>query len=141
MTKNSLSTRKLAQPNPPTTLVSSTQFRCFFSKKSSDPHPPYPVEPVFCIKNSSNKLNINDLHFQHVYQSVTANRPFCPLFGPKKRSFRLKYSLFSLLFATASIDFANTQTLFQSLEGAPSLPREGSCGKGGIADADLIRIL
>jgi hypothetical protein len=48
------------------------------------------VEPVFCINNSSNKLNINDLHFQHVYQSVTANRSFYPCFGLKKRSFRPK---------------------------------------------------
>ncbi|MGD0831355.1 MAG: hypothetical protein ABR907_10455 [Terracidiphilus sp.] len=141
MAKNSFSSPCLIHPIRPTIPISSTQFRCFFSKKSATPHPPYPVEPVFCTKISSNKLNINGLHFNHVYQSVTANRPFCPLFGPKKRSFRLKYSLFSLLFATASIDFANTQTLFQSLEGAPSLPREGSCGKGGIADADLIRIL
>jgi hypothetical protein len=53
------------------------------------------VAPVFCLNNSYNKLNISYLHFKHIYQSVTANRPFCPLFGPKKRSFHSKYSPFS----------------------------------------------
>jgi hypothetical protein len=93
MPENSFSTRKLAHPNPPSVPISSVKFRCLFSKKTGTPHPPYPVEPIFCVNNSSNKLNINDLNFLGIYQSVTANRPFCPLFSPKKRYFRPKYSL------------------------------------------------
>ena len=94
MTKDSFSTRRLTHPISPTTPISSTQFRHFFSKKSTPPHPPYPVEPVFCAAISSNKLIINCLHFQHIYQSVTANHPFCPLFDLKKRRFRPKPSPF-----------------------------------------------
>jgi hypothetical protein len=65
-------------------------------------------------------LNINYLHFQHIYQSVTANRPFCPLFGPKNRSFHPKYSLFIQFSQPLSTNRARTQTLFQNLESAPS---------------------
>ncbi|MGD0831922.1 MAG: hypothetical protein ABR907_13320, partial [Terracidiphilus sp.] len=92
--KNSFSTRALAHPVLPTTPISSTQFRCFFPKKPATPHPPYPVEPVFCANISSNNININSLHFKSIYQSVTENRPFCPLFSLKNRSFRPKYSHF-----------------------------------------------
>jgi hypothetical protein len=67
MIKNSFSTCGFARPLLPTLPISTTQFRCFFSKKSADPHPPYPVEPVFCTKNSCNKLNINSLYFQYIY--------------------------------------------------------------------------
>ncbi|MGD0831613.1 MAG: hypothetical protein ABR907_11750, partial [Terracidiphilus sp.] len=42
----------------------------------------------------SNYLNINRLHFRPIYQSVTENRPFCPLFGPKQCRFRPKNSPF-----------------------------------------------
>jgi hypothetical protein len=94
MIENSLTTRGLAHPNPQTLRISPTQFRCIFSKKSADPHPPYPVEPLFCPLISRNKLRINGLHFKHVYQSVTANRLFCLSFSLKNRCFRAKYSSF-----------------------------------------------
>jgi hypothetical protein len=94
MTQNSSSTRSLAQPISPSIPISCAKFLRFFSKKSATPHPPHPVEPGFCSPISSNKLNINDLNFQRIYQSVTVNRPFCPLFALKKRRFRPKRSPF-----------------------------------------------
>jgi hypothetical protein len=66
MTKNSFSTRGLADPITPTLPISSTRIRCFFAKKFGTPHPPYPVEPVFDPEISCNKPTINSLPFSHV---------------------------------------------------------------------------
>jgi hypothetical protein len=95
MIENAFSTRGLAHPIPPVIPISFTSFRLFFSKKTATPHPPYPVDPVFCPRFSSNKLNINCLHFQPIYQSVTANRQFCPLFDPKSALSVQNTSLFA----------------------------------------------
>jgi hypothetical protein len=120
MTQNSLSTRSLA---PPTIPSSSTQFRCLFAKKSADPHPPYPVEPVFCSKFSCNNLYINHLYFKHVYQSVTVNRPFCPLFGLKNRSFHPKRSPFHQFSRPFLPIHLVLKPSFKTLKALHSIPR------------------
>ncbi|MGD0832110.1 MAG: hypothetical protein ABR907_14295, partial [Terracidiphilus sp.] len=71
-------------------------------------------------KNSRNMLYIISLHFRHIYQSVTANRPFCPLFSQKQRRFPPKYSPFRQFSQPLSTHLAPTQTLFQNLESPPS---------------------
>jgi hypothetical protein len=97
------------------------------------------VEPVFCIKNSSNKLNINDLHFQHVYQSVTANHPFCPLFGLKYRNSRPKRSLFrqfSQPFLSISNAFKSSSTALHALHRIPCKILKCDCPE----DLDYLRL-
>ncbi|MGD0831379.1 MAG: hypothetical protein ABR907_10575 [Terracidiphilus sp.] len=113
MAKDPDSTRGKAQTIPSSASISSLLFRLFFFKKSPTPHPPYPVEPIFYTENSRNNLHINRLHFMTIYQSVTANRPFCPFLAPKIRSFRPKYSLFNHFSRPLSTRLARTQTLFQ----------------------------
>ncbi|MGD0832386.1 MAG: hypothetical protein ABR907_15740, partial [Terracidiphilus sp.] len=67
-------------------------------------------------------LYINSLYFQSIYQSVTANRPFCPLFSQKKRRLPPKFSPFRKFLRPLSTYLARTLTCFQNLESAPSNP-------------------
>jgi hypothetical protein len=62
------------------------------------------------------------LHFQHIYQLVTANRPFCPLFGPKQRRFPPKpspFHHFSLPLLSISPAFKSSSTALSALHRIP----------------------
>ncbi|MGD0832290.1 MAG: hypothetical protein ABR907_15235, partial [Terracidiphilus sp.] len=135
MAENSFSTPSLAHPILPTIPISSAQFRCLFSKKTGTPHPPYPVEPTFFINNSNNNIHINDLHFKHIYQLVTVNRPFCPLFGPKKRRFRPKPSPFRQFSQPFLVDpekvlFRHSQTVFGGSASLVGVISSSRCASG-----------
>jgi hypothetical protein len=88
-------TRAIPVPSP---LVPGPGFSVyllrFFAKKTTTPHPPYPVKPHFLSEKSCNIHSFNHLYFQYVNQSVTANPAFCPIFSPENRLFYSKSALF-----------------------------------------------